>query len=111
MKLASLGQDELPYMTLSYANGPAFKKYYNTKKHYREDPRDVLDNFAEEEEDDYDLQFPATAPMESETHGGEDVPVYASGPWSDIFSGVYEQSTLPYLMAFAGCFGPGEKAC
>ncbi|KAM7350142.1 membrane-bound alkaline phosphatase-like [Cochliomyia hominivorax] len=108
-KLASLGEDELPYMTLSYANGPAFKIYYNTKQHYREDPRDILD--ALQEEEDYDLEFPATVPMESGTHGGEDVPVYASGPWSDIFSGVYEQSTLPYLMAYAACFGPGEKAC
>ncbi|XP_065363129.1 membrane-bound alkaline phosphatase-like [Calliphora vicina] len=107
-KLASIGEDELPYMTLSYANGPGFKQFYNTKKHYREDPRDILQALKEE---DYDLQFPATAPMDSETHGGEDVPVYASGPWSDIFSGAYEQSTLPYLMAFAGCFGPGEKAC
>ncbi|KAI8127746.1 hypothetical protein FF38_08180 [Lucilia cuprina] len=107
-KLASLGEDELPYMTLSYANGPGFKKFYNTKKNYREDPRNIL---AAHKEEDYDLEFPATAPMESETHGGEDVPVYASGPWSDLFSGVYEQSTLPYLMAYAGCFGPGEKAC
>lgn len=103
-----MASDNLPYMTLSYANGPGFKKFYNAKKHYREDPTEVLDNF---EDEDYDLQFPATVSMESETHGGEDVPVYASGPWSDLFSGVYEQSTLPYIMAFAGCFGPGIKAC
>ena len=98
----------MPYMTLNYANGPGFKQYYNSKKHYRENPVDVMDNFEGEE---YDLQYPATVPMDSETHGGEDVPVYASGPWSDLFSGVYEQSTLPYLMAYAGCFGPGAKAC
>ncbi|TMW52469.1 hypothetical protein DOY81_002429 [Sarcophaga bullata] len=108
LKLASTAEDEMPYMTLNYANGPGFEQFYNSKKHYRENPIDIMDNFEGEQ---YDLQYPATVPMDSETHGGEDVPVYASGPWSDLFSGVYEQSTVPYLMAYAGCFGPGAKAC
>lgn len=55
--------------------------------------------------------FPATAPLESATHGGEDVAVFASGPWSHLFTGVYEQNTIPHMMAYAACVGDGLKAC
>ncbi|XP_061400943.1 membrane-bound alkaline phosphatase-like [Musca vetustissima] len=104
---ASLDSNQVPYLTLSYANGPSFSEYYNTKLGGRYDPTNQI----EDSDVDMDMQFPATVPMESETHSAEDAPVYASGPWSDLFSGVYEQSTLPHLMAFAGCFGPGKQAC
>lgn len=114
--------DGLPYMTLSYANGPSFAQFYDSKKQ-RLPPTKVIqasisnnakagddddDDDNEEANTTNDITFPATAPMSSETHGGEDVPVFASGPWAELFSGVYEQSTLPYLMAFAGNFGPSQ---
>jgi hypothetical protein len=44
--------------------------------------------------------------LSSETHGSEDVGVYASGPQSHLFSGTYEQSNLPILMAYAAKIGP-----
>ncbi|XP_073829485.1 membrane-bound alkaline phosphatase-like [Musca autumnalis] len=103
----AMGEDLMPYLTLSYANGPSFKEFFNTKLNVRYDPTNQI----EDSDLDFDLQFPSTAPLESETHSAEDAPVFASGPWSDLFSGVYEQSTLPYLMAYAGCFGPGKQAC
>lgn len=105
--MASWDEYDIPYLSLGYANGPSFKDFYDTKNFVRYDPSDQI----EDSDLDFDLQFPSTVPMDSETHGGEDVPVYASGPWSDLFSGVYEQSTLPYLIAYAGCFGPGQQAC
>ncbi|CAF4539101.1 unnamed protein product, partial [Rotaria magnacalcarata] len=43
--------------------------------------------------------------MKSETHGGEDVPVYAQGPWSHLFIGTMEQSTIAHKMAYAACWG------
>lgn len=48
----------------------------------------------------------ATAPRNSETHGGDDVGVYASGPWSHLFIGSYEQSNIPIAMAYAAKIGP-----
>lgn len=48
----------------------------------------------------------ATAPRNSETHGGDDVGVYASGPWSHLFIGSYEQSNIPVAMAYAAKIGP-----
>jgi len=43
--------------------------------------------------------------MSSETHGGEDVPIYARGPMSHLFHGVQEQSYIAHVMAYASCVG------
>lgn len=58
-----------------------------------------------------DYEFPSTVPLESATHGGDDVGVYASGPWSHLFSGVYEQNFIPHAMSYAACIGNGIMAC
>lgn len=50
-------------------------------------------------------------PLDSETHGGDDVAVYARGPNHQLFSGVYEQSHLPHRMAYISCIGRGQHAC
>jgi len=43
--------------------------------------------------------------LKSETHGGEDVAVYATGPMSHLFTGVNEQHYLAHVMAYAMCVG------
>jgi alkaline phosphatase len=40
-------------------------------------------------------------PLPSETHGGEDVAVYATGPGSELVRGVREQNYLYHVMARA----------
>lgn len=52
----------------------------------------------------------ATVPLESETHGGDDVGVFASGPYAHYFSGNYEQTNIPALMAYAADIGPFAKS-
>uniref|UniRef100_A0A1I8PCT0 alkaline phosphatase n=1 Tax=Stomoxys calcitrans TaxID=35570 RepID=A0A1I8PCT0_STOCA len=96
--------DDMPYSPLSYANGNSTYLYYNEEKRQRVDPSLILKNEAN------DL-FPATVPIEYETHGGEDVGVFASGPWAHLFTGVYEQNAIPHMMAYAACIGDGLKAC
>ena len=44
-------------------------------------------------------------PMYSETHGGEDVGIYATGPMSHLFRGVIEQNVIAHIMAHASCVG------
>lgn len=90
--------DNLPYTTLSYSNGPGFYHTYNTQGgridlslYNLTDPRH---------------RYPATVPLMSETHGGEDVGIYASGPQSHMFVGTYEQSYIPLLMAHVAEIGP-----
>lgn len=50
-------------------------------------------------------EFPATVPLESETHGGDDVGVFAIGPHAHLFSGVIEQNLIPHIMAYSSCLG------
>lgn len=55
--------------------------------------------------------YPALVPLSQAAHGGDDVGVYACGPWAHLFSGVYDQNLLPHLMAFATCIGDETTAC
>jgi alkaline phosphatase len=40
----------------------------------------------------------ATVPLSSETHAGEDVAIYATGPRSHLFRGVMEQNWIYHVM-------------
>lgn len=55
--------------------------------------------------------YPSSAPLRSETHGGDDVGVFALGPWSHLLTGVFEQNLIPHVMAYASCIGDGMTAC
>ncbi len=55
--------------------------------------------------------YPATVPLKEATHGGDDVAVFASGPWAHIFTGTFEQNYIPHGMAYAACIGKGLTAC
>lgn len=46
------------------------------------------------------------APLPSETHGGEDVAVFARGPQAHLVHGVQEQTFVAHVMAFAACLEP-----
>ena len=43
----------------------------------------------------------ATVPLASETHAGEDVPIYAGGPRAALFHGVREQHYIYHAMVEA----------
>jgi hypothetical protein len=47
----------------------------------------------------------AAVVLGSETHGGEDVPIYSSGPMSFLFTGTVEQSYVAHAMAYSACIG------
>uniref|UniRef100_U5ETR5 Alkaline phosphatase n=1 Tax=Corethrella appendiculata TaxID=1370023 RepID=U5ETR5_9DIPT len=96
--------DKLPYMTLSYANGPGFDVHVTKEANGRVDVR-KLDTKRS------DFKFPTTVPLDSETHGGEDVAIYASGPFAHLFSGTIEQNVIPHTMAYAACIGDGITKC
>jgi alkaline phosphatase len=76
----------LPYTTLEYGSGPGFVGAKG-----RPDIRGV------DTEDPEYLQE-ATIPLASETHSGEDVGVWASGPGAAAVRGTIEQNTLFHLM-------------
>jgi alkaline phosphatase len=80
--------DGLPYTVLGYHNGPGHRRGQ------RQDLSDV-DTTAR------DFLQEAAVPMRSETHSGEDVPVYAGGPGAQLFHGVQEQSYVYHAIVDA----------
>lgn len=55
-------------------------------------------------DNEYRQQTPV--PLGSETHGIEDVAIFAKGPMSHLFHGVQEQSYIAHVMAYAACIDP-----
>jgi alkaline phosphatase len=88
--------DGKPYTTLGYLNGPGAicQGGDGTDACERPDITDV-DTVA----DNYQQQ--AIYPMSSETHGGEDVAIFSTGPGSELVSGVMEENESFHVMALA----------
>jgi alkaline phosphatase len=91
-------------MTLSYANGLGFYNHVDTVNGGRVNPN-LMDRSAN------NFRFPTTVPVESETHGGDDVGIWAIGPWSHLLQGTLEQNVIAHVMAYASCVGNGLKMC
>lgn len=91
-------------MTLSYANGNGYQNQMDENGRLNLTTVDTTDSR---------FRFPAMVQLSTETHAGEDVAVFASGPWSHLFTGTYEQHLIPYMMAYASCIGNDDimKAC
>ena len=109
----------LPYTTLSYANGPGYTGASGVQPEgwhqYLHDPCsseppyecDVQgiglgrpDLSLVDTTSDLFLQE-ATVPLRKETHAGEDVPIYATGPRAGLFFGVREQHYVYHAMVEA----------
>ncbi|XP_041913991.1 alkaline phosphatase, intestinal, tandem duplicate 1 [Alosa sapidissima] len=87
--------DRLPYTSILYANGPGYVHENGTRGNVT-----AVDYFDEE----YMQQ--SAVPLDAETHGGEDVAIYAKGPMAHLFHGVQEQNYIAHAMAYAACLEP-----
>lgn len=101
----TLASDDLPYTTVGYTNGRGF--------------RDLGDNITDADAtyasgsvtgridltnintQSSGFHQEALVPLSSETHSGEDVAVFASGPGAHLVNGNYEQSLLFHVMDFS----------
>jgi alkaline phosphatase len=103
-------RDGLPYTTLQYANGPGFvldgkrREFDPTNEFLVEVPTPMKGR--RPDLTDIDTTNPryeqeALVPIGSETHGGEDVPIYASGPKAYLVHGALEQNVIYHVMAEA----------
>nr|XP_014092640.2 alkaline phosphatase [Bactrocera oleae] len=100
--LNKMGTDSqgVPYATLNYAVGP---QQYQNPDGGRIDLTDKMGN--------PEFVAPSYINLTIGVHSGDDVAVYASGPWEHLFSGVMQQNLLPHMMAYASCIGDGQKMC
>ncbi|KFB41527.1 AGAP004578-PA-like protein [Anopheles sinensis] len=94
--------DRMPFFTLTYANGPSYGDHFH-ETGGRRNPADMLHRIR-----DPAFTYPAAVPYEDETHGGDDVAVFAQGPWAHVFSGLYEQHVIGHGLLYAACLGPDE---
>jgi alkaline phosphatase len=78
-----------PIPTLGYANGPAATRIGDTLLSGNKAPTDR------------DFLQPKHFELEIETHGGEDVALYATGPGSALVSGSLEQNSIFHIIARA----------
>uniref|UniRef100_A0A8C9P667 Alkaline phosphatase n=1 Tax=Spermophilus dauricus TaxID=99837 RepID=A0A8C9P667_SPEDA len=84
-------QDGKAYTSILYGNGPGYVLNSGDRPNVTE--------------------VESSAPTyKQQTHGGEDVAVFARGPQAHLVHGVQEQNYIAHVMAFAACLEPYE-AC
>ncbi|TDG52305.1 hypothetical protein AWZ03_001135 [Drosophila navojoa] len=101
-------KDPMVYETITYANGPGYFDHLanETKPANSSNVWRPLKMYTKEQMESPTYRHMATLALKDETHGGEDVIVFASGPGSSLVRGVFEQNYLAYVMSYAGCMGP-----
>jgi len=102
-----LGEDGGTFTVLSYGNGPGYMQYNGTGV----GDYTMIDRHPMEKLDKADIAYKqaSAAPLSSETHGGDDVGIWAGGPMAHLFHGVHEQSYIGHVMSYAACIGPQSK--
>ncbi|XP_071525091.1 alkaline phosphatase-like [Panulirus ornatus] len=98
--------DGMPYTTLMFTNGPGYNYTIEGDKVVRHDPRTVNTKHV-----DYRSQAAVPTPPIAETHGGEDVAIWAVGPMSHLFHRTHEQHYVAHAMAYSACIGPSADNC
>lgn len=113
----------LPYTTLNYANGPGYTGASNSQmagsKTFTTPAEEPWDAGSEGHKpttfspasgrpslNNYQVESPnylqeAIIPLSSETHGAEDVAVFAKGPKAHLFHGTIEQNVIFHVMVEA----------
>ncbi|MCC2654974.1 MAG: alkaline phosphatase [Panacagrimonas sp.] len=103
----ALDLQQRPYTTLGYANGPGHSgKSDRQPAGPKRFPHQPMQSFSDAPRPDLRAQDTEAAdylqeslvPLQSETHGGEDVAVFARGPSAHLVHGVMEQHWVYYVM-------------
>ncbi len=95
-----LAEDGKPYTTLGYQNGPgfAFRDTQTLTSKRRVPVSGHSEDLANIDTQDQRFHQQALVPLKSETHGGEDVVIYADGPGAGLVHGVMEQNMIFHIM-------------
>ncbi|XP_035680739.1 alkaline phosphatase-like [Branchiostoma floridae] len=95
----NLVPDGKPYTAIQYGTGPG----YNISA-----PREDITN-VDTAHPDYLQQ--SAVPTVVESHGAEDVAIFADGPMAHLFHGVHEQNYIAHVMKYAACLGEYAEDC
>lgn len=92
--------DKKPFTAILYGNGPGYKVVGGERENV---------SMVDYAHNNYQAQ--SAVPLRHETHGGEDVAVFAKGPMAHLLHGVHEQNYIPHVMAYAACVGANRDHC
>lgn len=100
----ALAADGMPYTTVGYSNGRGFRNLGDETD--ADAGYDLPIDAGREDLLLVDTQSPgfhqeALVPLGSETHSGEDIGIYASGPGSALVTGTNEQNIIFHVMDYA----------
>jgi alkaline phosphatase len=101
----ALAADGMPYTTLGYANGLGFRNLYaqtDADHSYHNHPAPGRYDLRKINTQAAGFHQEALVPKDSETHGGEDVAIYATGPGAHLITGSNEQSIVFHAINYAG---------
>ena len=98
----------LPYTTLGYANGPGHvgatdqqpegpKTFLHEVSGYQK-AKDGRPDLADVDTEHPDYMQESTVPMSNESHGGDDVGIWARGPGADAVRGSLEQNAIFHIL-------------
>ena len=91
-----LAKDGKPYTVIGFLNGSGSVLVEDGN-----DFKGARPDLTQEDATDLDYVQQALIPMSSETHSGEDVMVYAKGPWAHLFDSTIEQNVIFHVMHHA----------
>lgn len=100
-----LAGDNLPYTTLGYANGLGHRhlgSVTDADKGYKYKAAAGRADLTKVDTTQSGFFQESLVPLESETHSGEDVPIYAMGPGAHLISGSNEQTIIFHAINHAG---------
>lgn len=95
----TLAEDLAPYTTLTYGNG---KGYYTGVKgddvYLLPARAGRIEDMTDVDTTDANFHQETAVPLGAETHAGEDVAIYATGPGAHLFQGTLEQNVIFHVM-------------
>jgi alkaline phosphatase len=94
----TIAKDGKPYTTLGYANGPSAVFAGLEAGEETPKPAGTRKDLTLANTANVEYLQPSLVPLESETHGGEDVAIYANGPMAHLFSGTVDQQYIYHVM-------------
>ncbi|WP_068118986.1 alkaline phosphatase [Tropicimonas marinistellae] len=92
----NLAQDGKPYTTVSFLNGASSVMKEDAQWNGTRNAE-----LTQEMAMDMDYTQEVLVPLSSETHSGEDVAIYAKGPWAHLIGGTMEQNVIFHVMHHA----------
>lgn len=105
----ALAKDNMPYTTVGYMNGRGFAYLeQGGDARYGEAIDAGRKNIEGVNTQGQGYHQEALIPASSETHAGEDVGIWAVGPWSHLFSGTMEQNIIFHVMNKAAAYTVAE---